>query len=208
MAGEDQQREIVLGNKQLLSVFFIVVAMMGVAFTIGYIIGRNGGNVSAASLGSAFGSGTAGSSKNAPLASAPVTAPDDAPPQTSTPVPVQIPSKETPPAESPAASPAPATAQQVTSAPDVATSEKPAPEKTDDRKSASGAIYLQVAALKRQDAEHIVHVLSERHFPARLGESPKEGLFRVLVGPFATMQALADTKSKLRAAGFDSIVAR
>jgi len=51
-------------------------------------------------------------------------------------------------------------------------------------------------------------ILREHGFPALLGESPKEGLFRVLVGPFHDMSSLADSKQKLRAAGFDSIVAR
>src|SRR5882724_10802508 len=35
--------ELVLGNKQLLSVFFIVVILLGVFFTMGYIVGRNSG---------------------------------------------------------------------------------------------------------------------------------------------------------------------
>src|SRR5450755_1768145 len=37
--------ELVLGNKQLLSVFFIVVILLGVFFTMGYIVGRNSGGV-------------------------------------------------------------------------------------------------------------------------------------------------------------------
>src|SRR4051794_21678168 len=36
--------ELVLGNKQLLSVFFIVVILLGVFFTMGYIVGRNSGS--------------------------------------------------------------------------------------------------------------------------------------------------------------------
>src|SRR5882724_11870983 len=37
--------ELVLGNKQLLSVVFIVVILLGVFFTMGYIVGRNSGGV-------------------------------------------------------------------------------------------------------------------------------------------------------------------
>ena len=33
--------ELVLGNRQLLSVFFIVVTLLGVFFFMGYIVGRN-----------------------------------------------------------------------------------------------------------------------------------------------------------------------
>src|SRR6266852_5596253 len=33
--------ELILGNRQLLSVFFIVVVLLGVFFTMGYIVGRS-----------------------------------------------------------------------------------------------------------------------------------------------------------------------
>jgi outer membrane biosynthesis protein TonB len=33
--------EMALGNRQLLSVFFIVVALLGIFFTVGYIVGRS-----------------------------------------------------------------------------------------------------------------------------------------------------------------------
>jgi cell division septation protein DedD len=73
--------------------------------------------------------------------------------------------------------------------------------------TASGS-YLQVVAVKRQDADHLIEVLRKRGFPALLGESPKEGLFRVLVGPFPDMASLADSKQKLRTAGFDPVIAK
>lgn len=38
---EDGEYELVLGNRQLLSVFFIVVVLLGVGFTMGYILGKN-----------------------------------------------------------------------------------------------------------------------------------------------------------------------
>ena len=38
---EDGEFELVMGNKQLLSVFFLVVVLLGVFFTMGYIVGRN-----------------------------------------------------------------------------------------------------------------------------------------------------------------------
>src|ERR1700676_1131928 len=40
---EDGEFELILGNRQLLSVFFIVVILLGVFFTMGYIVGRNSG---------------------------------------------------------------------------------------------------------------------------------------------------------------------
>src|SRR3954452_21067648 len=41
---DDGEFELILGNKQLLSVFFIVVILLGVFFTMGYIVGRNSGS--------------------------------------------------------------------------------------------------------------------------------------------------------------------
>ncbi len=38
---EDGEFELILGNRQLLSVFFIVVSLLSVFFTMGYIVGRN-----------------------------------------------------------------------------------------------------------------------------------------------------------------------
>ncbi len=38
---EDGEFELVLGNKQLLTVFFIVVVLLGIFATMGYIVGRS-----------------------------------------------------------------------------------------------------------------------------------------------------------------------
>src|SRR5579884_400416 len=35
------EKELILGNKQLISLFFVVVALCGVCFAMGYMIGRN-----------------------------------------------------------------------------------------------------------------------------------------------------------------------
>src|ERR1700710_1234417 len=41
MTQTDGEKELVLGNKQLISLFFVVVALCGVFFAMGYMIGRN-----------------------------------------------------------------------------------------------------------------------------------------------------------------------
>ena len=41
---DEGEFELILGNKQLLSVFFIVIILLGVFFTMGYIVGRNSGH--------------------------------------------------------------------------------------------------------------------------------------------------------------------
>src|SRR5438552_2703778 len=45
---EDGEFELVLANRQLLSVFFIVVILLGVFFTMGYIVGRGSSPVATA----------------------------------------------------------------------------------------------------------------------------------------------------------------
>src|SRR5579871_5350415 len=41
MTRTDGEHELVLGNKQLLSAFFVVVVLLGVFFTMGYFVGKN-----------------------------------------------------------------------------------------------------------------------------------------------------------------------
>ncbi len=198
----DQGREIVLGNKQLLSMFFIVAALLGVAFTMGYIIGRNTTGVSAAS----------NTTTVAPPAVNKTTATDEPETDTAAPPVARTESNPTTPTAAPVGVTQPAKPYAGNTAP-IPAPAPVTPAASDDKKPASSdkvaaGSYLQVAALKRQDADHLVDVLIKRGYPALLGESPKEGLFRVLVGPFKDMAALADSKQRLKAAGIDSIVAR
>ena len=48
MTQTDGEKELVLGNKQLISLFFVVVALCGVFFAMGYMIGRNTSKVALA----------------------------------------------------------------------------------------------------------------------------------------------------------------
>src|SRR5580698_3126132 len=41
MSERDNEKELILGNSQLISLFFVVVALCGVFFALGYMIGRN-----------------------------------------------------------------------------------------------------------------------------------------------------------------------
>ena len=52
---DEGEFELVLGNRQLLSVFFILVVMLGVFFTMGYIVGRSNPSPEAMELASAHG---------------------------------------------------------------------------------------------------------------------------------------------------------
>ena len=49
---DDGEFELILGNRQLMSVFFIVVILLGVFFAMGYIVGRNSSPVGAPEVAS------------------------------------------------------------------------------------------------------------------------------------------------------------
>ena len=70
---EDGEFELILANRQLLSVFFIVVILLGVFFTMGYIVGRNSGTVTAELTP------VPGVDARLPAAEAPARAPEPAP---------------------------------------------------------------------------------------------------------------------------------
>src|SRR5438094_5853337 len=92
MSKTDGEYELVLGNRQLLSAFFIIVILFGVFFTMGYVVGRNSAPASAASLPST----TVASSPRPEAASPAAAAPKSTEPAQST-TPVQ--SAAPPPAQ-------------------------------------------------------------------------------------------------------------
>src|ERR1700758_468058 len=93
MSKTDGEYELVLGNRQLLSAFFIIVILFGVFFTMGYVVGRNSAPASAASLPP-----TMGANSQRPEAVSPSPPPPQSttPTQSATPPPAQ---EETRPVE-------------------------------------------------------------------------------------------------------------
>lgn len=189
--------EILLGNKQLLSIFFIVVILLGVFFTMGYVLGRKSTPADT--------SVTASAKKTAPDAILPaeqtgrgsVSAfPDESPRgvlkegraasarDSSQPGQVQLPAS-TQEAEQP---------KPLVSAPPVPA--EPVP----------GETYLQVAAVKQPEAELVADVLKKKGFPSLIAAHPSEPVFRVLVGPLADADAIATTRAGLESAGFKPIL--
>jgi cell division septation protein DedD len=185
--GED--KELVLGNKQLISLFFVVVALCGVFFAMGYMIGRNSGKTTLAPEGS-------GSASSA-LAVSPASS------QRQQPEPPRETAVSTPDTATPTLSDTPAAPSFDTKpARDI-----PVPQPYDAKAVSTpevGASYLQVTALPRADADGVVKTLRDQSFPTILAASSKDGLFRVLVGPYHQTSDLADAKSRLKTIGFGS----
>ncbi len=204
---EDGEFELILGNRQLLSVFFIVVVLLGVFFAMGYILGHNSGPM------------TSEASAKKP----------------EKPLVVESPTKEQPAAAQPAAqeAPPPAPEKSASAPPEKAAAPaKKEPEKKEPIKEAAkatpppkqelpkykpldsapatqaaaappaGSSYLQLVATKKDEAEVIVDVLRKKGFKAMASQIPdKKEMYRVLVGPVAD-NTINKTKADLKSAGF------
>lgn len=193
--------ELVVGNRHLLSVVFVLMVLFGVFFSLGYFVGRNSGDQTPAEQQVAARPPGVSQPKEAPpelpATGSPI-APGEAQVSPGT-QPVASPQEEAPPAGQPAAA-----AQEQTPPPSAAAravAGAPAP----------GETYLQVVAVKRTEAEVVVDVLKQKGFRALVAPVVVDGvaaadLFRALVGPVKDATDLARTKSELEAAGFKPIV--
>ena len=216
MAKSDEgEFELILGNRQLISVFLIVVVLLGVFFSMGYIVGRNSSAPTADAHNTSkpvpveppASEPTAPSTTAAPPAQEPAASPlDTLPPPTGT----------THPAQSAEAKPAPEKPAPTRSTASV----KPSPVAPAKPKPAADGLatvthepspgqYWQVVATSRAAAEVISEALTRKGFHTLLTPASKEGVFRVLVGPFKDAGTQAEARTKLEASGFkNSIVKR
>ena len=214
---EEGEFELVLGNKQLLSVFFLVILLLGVFFSMGYIVGRNTAPATTLSASNRtppiIVDATGGTAMPPPDVSKPSPF-ENPPPKVERPIkeppkpepvkvePVKVepvkpvPVKTTPPAKVEPPKPEPVKPPQKAETP------KPKPEPVKPvPTTAKGGNYLQVVATKRPDAEKVVASLSQKGFAASITPVPDSALVRVVVGPLAD-SAVAKTREGLNAAGY------
>jgi cell division septation protein DedD len=194
MSKTDGEYELVLGNRQLLSAFFIIVILFGVFFTMGYVVGRNSMPAAEASVAAPS---TTASAKPDAAAPAPV-AKQPAPVETKSPETVTAAKK----AEPPPVHAAPEPKQPASSGKSAASPSTEVPAVN----PSPGRMYLQVAAAGQPQANAVVETLKQKGFPALLSAGPRPDLYRVLVGPFADASTLGKAKSDLESAGFRPIV--
>jgi SPOR domain len=185
---EDGEFELILGNRQLLSVFFIVVILLGVFFTMGYIVGRNSGPTATETLNASREPSPAVESTARP-AEAPKLPGDSAPVETAAQQPADT---------GTTSAPAPIQAKAESKQDKSAKSKTPAVSS----EPVDGRTYLQLAATSKHEADIMVDVLRNKGFRAIAVEiEEKRGTFRVLVGPVSeggTNKLRAD----LQASGF------
>jgi cell division septation protein DedD len=208
----ERESEILLGNKQLLGIFFAVALLLGVAFYGGYMVGRNS------------------STKKVPA-----TAETAAPAPSSSSETVSAGETHTIPGESGASADetqtssgrAPVTKSNPGSH-ELAGDEKSEPPLGSRKGKATheskltpptdtdapgvyqpqpGSEYLQVVALGRSEAEGLADVLHKKGFRAHAVPKPgNASLYRVIVGPIRDAGDLSSTRDALRKTGFRSVI--
>ncbi len=195
--------ELVLGNKQLLSMFFLVVVLFAVFFSLGYMVGKS---VNPAP--------TSASQQAAPVPAV------DRPPASSgaSPSAPSTPSAEPPPAPPTETQPARGEPVAVSTAPAVAAeptkeeARRPSPVGSDGGSQDSGVMvaremHLQLAAVRvKDDAQVLVETLRKKGYPVVLHTQARDGWYRVLVGPFSNEHAARETKVQLEKDGYKSIL--
>ena len=184
---EDGDYELILGNGQLLSLFVILVVLLGIFFSMGYIAGKNGGTSAAVAVKPADGDMDKAAAEPAeatapPPATNKASAASGEPPAART---RAVPPPEERPAAMADAKPAAGGGRAGLSEPEP------------------GQTFLQVVATGEHDAQTISDTLQRNQFPSRLAPGPK-GLVRVLVGPVKSAADLARLRTELEAKGFSN----
>jgi cell division septation protein DedD len=211
-SGGENESEILLGNKQLLAIFFVIAFLLFVAFTGGYMVGRGSPDkkplIAAAPV-------IESQPKDSGLETHPVgPAAEDAvtepkavtrraakpSAEVETPEELDQPPLGTPKRKAKGKTTA-AAKQQPEAVPVSNTPEEYLPQ--------TGQMFLQVVALQRDDAYGVTEVLAKKGFRAHAVPKPGSNgkVYRVLVGPIRDTSELSATRDALRKnAGFQDII--
>lgn len=202
---EDGEMELVLGNKQLLSVLFILVVLLGVFFTMGYIVGRNNPSEDKVRIAAAKQNQAAaarmppftvepGSGEVTPQKPSPTT------PRQTDPLTVEPTNTETKKTDTPKT-------EKQESAKKQEEPNEPPPAGLFQPNPAPG-LYLQVAASDRAGSTGMAEAYRKQGFAAVITSSSSPTLFRVLIGPLKNTDDMADVKLKLKKLGVDGAFPR
>jgi DedD protein len=186
---ELQDTEITLGTGKLLGIFFGLVLLCSLFFTMGYLFGRaNAAGSKTEIVGSETNSGAAGKPSALNKGSDSVPAATTVASQ-----PTPVPASATP---APASNTAPATLAPVSTTAAGA-----------DNASTGGTFMVQVAAVsKREDADLLVSALQKKQYPVFVASAPGDALFHVQVGPFTDPKDAETMRSRLAGDGYNAIV--
>jgi cytoskeletal protein RodZ len=214
-ASADNESEILLGNKQLLAIFAVVAFLLAVAFTGGYMLGKNSPEKRPENVTADARTNTATSDTSSGGAITQKITPEEPPVTKTEPKVVQKPPVTT---TKPSVTIVPPVTQPVTQSmpppakPLVTTKPIPPPAPVTqglEIKPKPGDTFVQVVALTRTQAEAAADVLRKQNFPAHIAPAPGSAvLFRVLVGPTKDAGDLTSTRDALRKIGFREVLIR
>jgi cell division septation protein DedD len=214
---EKKGGDFVLESRHLVGLFFLLVVIFGVVFTLGYLLGRSQSDsglraaVGKAPAADPATGATAPKSKDnsdggqaAPQqtgsdwdfyhSAEPKTTEDHLQPPTKTVAPMQ-----------PAAKPA----SKIEAVPPKSLKPQTQTSSANGQLIPKGAIMLQVAALQTEsDALALAQALQQKKFAAFVITPGADKYYRVQVGPYADAKSAAAARSDLEAKGFKSIVKR
>jgi len=192
MAKASEDTEITLGTGKLLALFFGLVTLCAVFFSLGFSFGRN--SVLKVPAAETVSQGTS----PAPAALRPsalrTTTPTEASAETSSKESSDVPAKDetsqAPAPNTPAASPeAKPAAADATTAP------------------IQNGYYVQVAAVsKQEDADALVDALKKKQYPAFAASGAADKLIHVQVGPYGDVKDAEAMRAKLTSDGYNPIL--
>ena len=191
--------EITLSTGKLLGIFFGLVVICGVFFTMGYLLGKSSSAGGRTEIVATVPSGNA-AGKPSGANKTPDTTTQNCPPG------------------SPNCAPASADASASNKNPDQpSAAQQPSSSKTPDQsstqpgtevKNGAGSSYMvQVAAVsKQEDAEILVTALRKKQYPVFVANSSGDPLFHVQVGPFSDKKDADAMRARLSGDGYNAIV--
>jgi cell division septation protein DedD len=219
MASSRRSKDWVLGGRQLAGVFILLVALFGMVFTLGYLLGRNQYDAQLRASASTLPAKPdvvidkpvkSVKSVRGPAGSDDIEKPA-APPadwdfyHAAEPAKPAQPLAQPPKSFVPSRTAAPATGKSGTRIDSPRSSVK----SVSPPSIPHGATVLQVAAMARQsDAVSLARALQQKRFPAFVLPPGADRYYRVQVGPYADPQSADLARQRLESQGFKAITRR
>ncbi len=191
-ADQIQDTEFTLSTSKLLGIFFALVILCGVFFTMGYLLGKSTSAGGRTEIVATVPSGSSASKPSGANKTPEATQPTN--PDASTGK-----NYDQPTGQSAAKSP--------DQSKDQSKDQSNSPAGDDAKNGAAGSFMVQVAAVsKQEDAEILVASLQKKQYPVFIANSPGDPLFHVQVGPFSDRKDADAMRTRLAGDGYNAIV--
>jgi DedD protein len=201
---EQQDQEITLGTGRLLGLFFGLVVICALFFSLGFSLGKRSATPTGVPSVLTTPAGNGGPKPTPTKAGA---KPDCAPGQDCP----QPPSTSDELTFYKAVEQNEAKAQLDKPADSNAAASKPAEQKAPEMEApvSGGGYMVQIAAVtKQEDADALVNALKRKSYPVFTTTLPNDKLFHVQVGPFADIKDAEAVRAKLVSDGYNPILKR